>query len=89
EFTAQMEEDLDRIARGEESRVEWLGDFYFGGGVQKKRGLKPIVDNLGDIDARDINSIRIADGIVLRVGKFGPYLEAEGTVNTETGEVSD
>ena len=25
EFTAQMEEDLDRIARGEESRVEWLG----------------------------------------------------------------
>ena len=89
EFTAQMEEDLDRIARGEESRVEWLGDFYFGSGVQKKRGLKPIVDNLGDIDARDINSIRIADGIVLRVGKFGPYLEAEGTVNTETGEVSD
>ena len=72
EFTAQMEEDLDRIARGEESRVEWLGDFYFGGGVQKKRGLKPIVDNLGDIDARDVNSIRIADGIVLRVGKFGP-----------------
>ena len=70
EFTAQMEEDLDRIARGEESRVEWLGDFYFGGGVQKKRGLKPIVDNLGDIDARDINSIRIADGIVLRVGKI-------------------
>ena len=50
EFTAQMEEDLDRIARGEESRVEWLGAFYFGGGVQKKRGLKPIVDNLGDID---------------------------------------
>ncbi|WP_311149664.1 type I DNA topoisomerase, partial [Rothia aeria] len=89
EFTAQMEEDLDRIARGEESRVEWLGAFYFGGGAQKKRGLKPIVDNLGDIDARDINSIRIADGIVLRVGKFGPYLEAEGTVNTETGEVSD
>ncbi len=26
---------------------------------------------------------------MLRVGKFGPYLEAEGTVNTETGEVSD
>ena len=56
--------------------------------MQKKRGLKPIVDNLGDIDARDINSIRIADGIVLRV-VIRPYLEAEGTVNTETGEVSD
>ena len=75
EFTAQMEEDLDRIARGEESRVEWLDEFYFGG--DSKRGLKPIVDNLGEIDARSINSIPIADGIVLRVGKFGPYLEAE------------
>ena len=49
EFTAQMEEDLDRIARGEESRVEWLDEFYFGG--DSKRGLKPIVDNLGEIDA--------------------------------------
>ncbi|WP_455112491.1 type I DNA topoisomerase [Rothia mucilaginosa] len=87
EFTAQMEEDLDRIARGEESRVEWLGEFYFGGG--SKRGLKPIVDNLGEIDARSINSIPIADGIVLRVGKFGPYLEAEGTLDTETGELTE
>lgn len=87
EFTAQMEEDLDRIARGEESRVSWLGEFYYGGG--QVRGLKPIVDNLGDIDAREINSIRIADGVVLRVGKFGPYLEAEGTLNTETGELTD
>ena len=87
DFTASMEEDLDRIARGEESRVDWLGEFYYGGGT--KRGLKPIVDNLGDIDARDINSIRIGDGIMLRVGKFGPYIEAEGTVNTETGEISD
>ena len=85
EFTAQMEEDLDRIARGEESRVEWLGEFYFGGG--SKRGLKPIVDNLGEIDARSINSIPIADGIVLRVGKFGPYLEAEGTL--DTGELTE
>ena len=87
EFTAQMEEDLDRIARGEESRVEWLGEFYFGGG--SKRGLKPIVDNLGEIDARSINSIPIAEGIVLRVGKFGPYLEAEGTLDTETGELTE
>ena len=87
EFTAQMEEDLDRIARGEESRVEWLDEFYFGG--DSKRGLKPIVDNLGEIDARSINSIPIADGIVLRVGKFGPYLEAEGTLDTETGELTE
>lgn len=87
EFTAEMEDDLDRIARGEEQRPHWLSEFYFGGG--DKRGLKPIVDNLGDIDARAINSIEIADGINLRVGKFGPYLEMGGDIDTETGEIKD
>lgn len=87
EFTAEMEEDLDRIARGEESRTTWLSNFYFGG--EATRGLKPIVDNLGDIDARAINSIEVAPGINLRVGKFGPYLEAGGEIDTETGEIKD
>lgn len=87
EFTAEMEEDLDRIARGEEARVQWLSDFYFGG--DQTRGLKPIVDNLGDIDARAINSIEVAPGVNLRVGKFGPYLETGGSVDTETGEITD
>ncbi|WP_346844785.1 type I DNA topoisomerase [uncultured Rothia sp.] len=87
EFTAEMEEDLDRIARGEENRPHWLSEFYFGDDTSQ--GLKPIVDNLGEIDARAINSIEIADGIVLRVGKFGPYLETGGEINTETGEIID
>lgn len=87
EFTAQMEEDLDRIARGEEARPEWLSHFYFGGGEQG--GLKPIVDNLGEIDARAINSIEVTPGVNLRVGKFGPYLETGGEVDTETGEIKD
>ncbi|MEU4207033.1 type I DNA topoisomerase [Rothia terrae] len=87
EFTAAMEEDLDRIARGEQARTTWLSDFYFGG--NEKRGLKPIVDNLGDIDARAINSIEVAPGVNLRVGKFGPYLETGGGIDTETGEIID
>lgn len=87
EFTAAMEEDLDRIARGEQARTTWLSDFYFGG--NEKRGLKSIVDNLGDIDARAINSIEVAPGVNLRVGKFGPYLETGGGVDTETGEITD
>jgi DNA topoisomerase-1 len=41
-------------------------------------GLKPLVDDLGDIDARDINSIPLGEGIVLRVGRYGPYLEVPG-----------
>ena len=32
DFTASMEDDLDRIAAGDEQRVEWLGRFYFGDG---------------------------------------------------------
>jgi DNA topoisomerase-1 len=75
DFTAEMEDDLDKIAGGEADRVDWLDQFYFGGGDHP--GLREIVDNLGDIDARAVNSIRIDDGITLRVGKYGPYLEVE------------
>ena len=73
DFTAELEEDLDRIARGEAGRVEWLNRFYYGD--RKETGLHTIVNDLGEIDARRINSLEIADGIMLRVGKFGPYLE--------------
>jgi len=75
DFTAEMEDDLDKIANGEADRVDWLNQFYFGGGEHP--GLREIVDNLGDIDARAVNSIRIDDGITLRVGRYGPYLEVE------------
>jgi DNA topoisomerase I len=49
-----------------------------GSGGAAHTGLKPLVDNLGEIDARDINSVPLGDGIVLRVGRYGPYLEAPG-----------
>jgi len=75
-FTAGMENDLDRIAGGEEDRVEWLKGFYFGN--TNHRGLRTVIDNLGEIDAREINSIKIADDVTLRIGKYGPYLEAPG-----------
>src|SRR6187402_2713925 len=73
DFTAEMEEDLDRIADGEENRVDWLNGFYFGN--ENHSGLQNVVENLGEIDARDINSVKIADDITLRIGKYGPYLE--------------
>jgi DNA topoisomerase I len=75
DFTARMEDDLDRIAAGDEHRVEWLGRFYFGDG---SGGLHELVSDLGAIDAREINSLAIGDGIVLRVGRYGPYLERDG-----------
>lgn len=77
DFTASMEADLDRIAAGEEDRVEWLRAFWSGTPAQP--GLRDRVDNLGDIDAREVNSLRLNDNVTLRVGRYGPYLEdAEG-----------
>ena len=73
DFTAEMEADLDAIAQGERDRVEWLTGFYFG--RDGKEGLKDLVADAGDIDAREVNSIPLGDGIVLRVGRYGPYLE--------------
>lgn len=78
DFTAAMEADLDAIAAGDTERVAWLTKFYFGddgSGVASGEGLHELVENLGDIDAREINSIAIGDGIVLRVGRYGPYIE--------------
>ena len=79
-FTAGMEEDLDAIAAGQKARVDWLADFYFGDRTDSAAtgGLRGLVDNLGEIDAREVNSIDIGDGITLRVGRYGPYLEAPG-----------
>jgi DNA topoisomerase-1 len=72
-FTASMEDDLDRIAGGEEERTGWLHRFYFGDGSP---GLHDLVQDLGAIDAREVNSFKIPDSdITVRVGRYGPYLE--------------
>src|SRR6478672_9783433 len=75
EFTARMEDDLDEIAAGDEARTDWLQRFYFGenGGA----GLKQQVEGrLAEIDAREVNTIELpGSDIVVRVGRYGPYLE--------------
>ena len=73
DFTAALEDDLDAIARGEQKRSEWLHSFYFGSDAQV--GLRHVVDNVGEIDARALNSTRITDTATLRFGKYGPYIE--------------
>jgi DNA topoisomerase-1 len=83
QFTAELEEDLDRIARGEYSRREWLQKFYFGDGDH--RGLHDVASlATEEIDARELNTIEIKEGISLRVGRYGPFLEA---VDVESGEL--
>ncbi len=91
-FTAQMEDALDEIARGEAERVPWLRRFYFGdadqgngsvaGGTRARSGeglgLKALVSDITDIDARDVSSFPLAGtDIVVRVGRYGPYLERD------------
>jgi DNA topoisomerase-1 len=79
DFTARMEEVLDLVAGGNAQRVDTLRRFYYGEDSDDFRGLHPMVNDLGEIDARDINSIPVGDGIVLRVGRYGPFLERERT----------
>ncbi|BDU04086.1 DNA topoisomerase 1 [Nocardia cyriacigeorgica] len=87
DFTAAMEDDLDAIAGGREQRGNWLSSFYFGGdhgadgSVARSGGLKKMVgERLDDIDAREVNSIKLFTDaenrdVVVRVGRYGPYLE--------------
>ena len=77
EFTARMEDVLDEISRGEAERVPWLRRFYFGDG-EGDPGLKSLVGDISDIDARDVSSFPLAGSdIVVRVGRYGPYLERD------------
>lgn len=76
EFTARMEDVLDEVAAGRRDRNTELAEFYFGSGDVD--GLKTLVSELGDIDARELATFPIAEGIDLRVGRYGPYIETTG-----------
>ena len=79
EFTASMEDVLDDIAGGRKDKVTELGEFYFGSNTVD--GLHPLVNGLGEIDAKELATFPIGgddSGIALRVGKYGPYLEGPG-----------
>ncbi|MCF6506241.1 type I DNA topoisomerase [Blastococcus sp. MG754426] len=91
DFTASLETELDEIAGGTLGRVDWLTEFYFGGegrhagAIAQSGGLKQVIgQRLEEIDARGVNSIplRATDPegrpVVVRVGRYGPYLQAGG-----------
>ncbi|WP_179445225.1 type I DNA topoisomerase [Naumannella cuiyingiana] len=80
DFTAELEDTLDEVAKGDAHRVAVLSEFYFGGGDAV--GLKALTTELGDIDARKISTFGIGDldsGLSVRVGRYGTMVEdAEG-----------
>ncbi|MFI0089737.1 type I DNA topoisomerase [Streptomyces bobili] len=104
DFTARMEDDLDRIARGEAKAVPWLKRFYFGEGAAGPAvggaaeagngdgdhlgGLKELVTDLGAIDAREVSSFPVGNDIMLRVGRYGPYVE-RGEKDAENHQRAD
>ncbi|MEP9384551.1 type I DNA topoisomerase [Nocardioides sp. KR10-350] len=83
EFTATMEDVLDEIAAGRADLQTELAEFYFGS--DRVKGLKPLVDGLGEIDARELATFPIGgedSGVRLRVGRYGPYIEGPGDDGT-------
>jgi DNA topoisomerase-1 len=91
DFTAKMEEGLDEIADGEQKAVPWLKHFYFGdpnakpgdGAPVEAMGLKARIGSGWEgIDPKGVSSVPLgqqdASGrpIFVRVGRFGPYLQA-------------
>ncbi len=76
QFTAQMEDVLDEISRGERESLPYLQQFYFGhnGG----NGLKELLQK--PIDTREVCTIHIGMAedkvpVFVRIGRYGPYLE--------------
>ena len=87
EFTAGMEDVLDDIAAGRKDRVSELAEFYYGSDTVE--GLHPLVNGLGEIDAKELATFPVGgpdSGIVLRVGKYGPYLEGPDEDGNPTGK---
>tara|TARA_Y100000996_G_scaffold258239_1_gene203323 strand:- start:3072 stop:5645 length:2574 start_codon:yes stop_codon:yes gene_type:complete len=89
DFTARMENDLDLISTGQINRAPWLSQFYFGDQQTSDNlstiGLQKRIENCWDnIDPRLISSIAIGNDdngeeMAVRVGQFGPYLQAGDT----------
>lgn len=81
QFTAQMEDFLDAVSRGEAEHLDYLKEFYFG---HDEPGLKErIASNIENIDAREISQFEIGqptegeytDPVYLRVGRYGPFVD--------------
>jgi DNA topoisomerase-1 len=81
DFTAEMEEELDEISRGEREWIAFLKQFYYGD--RKHRGLLPAVEHgaeKADYPVLDLGADpESGESVRIRIGRFGPFVQvAEG-----------
>ena len=85
-FTADMEEELDEIARGNADWRSYLADFYSGGDGLEAR----LLEREAAIDPREASTVRLQDLTPrVRIGKFGPFLELERNGDRLTASLPD
>ena len=85
-FTARMEESLDDIARGEVDWREYLKGFYKG-----EEGFEArLTTQQENIDPRVASTVQLA-GVTprVRIGRYGPYLEDDGSDNRRTAPLPE
>jgi DNA topoisomerase-1 len=85
-FTARMEESLDHIARGEVDWREYLKGFYKG-----EEGFEArLTTQQENIDPRVASTVQLA-GVTprVRIGRYGPYLEDDGSDNRRTAPLPE
>jgi DNA topoisomerase-1 len=77
DFTAEMEDDLDEISRGEREWVAFLKQFYYGD--RKHRGLLPAVERgaeKADYPVLDVGvDPESGEPVRIRIGRFGPFVQ--------------
>jgi len=77
DFTAEMEDVLDEISRGEREWIAFLRQFYYGD--RKHRGLLPAVEKgaeRADYPVLDLGSDpESGESVRLRIGRFGPFVQ--------------
>jgi DNA topoisomerase-1 len=77
DFTAEMEEDLDEISRGEREWIEFLRQFYFG--TKKHRGLLPAAEKGAEKADYPLLDLGVdpdsAETVRVRIGRFGPFVQ--------------
>src|SRR5580765_5307737 len=79
DFTAEMEEDLDEISRGERESIEFLREFYYGDKKKKHRGLLGAVakgEENADYPVLDFGEDPDnGETVRIRIGRFGPFVQ--------------